>query len=57
MYRGRFSSVATSVMTLMAPWMRSAAPQPATALPSMNTGELGAAAHKAEPATEVSGVL
>ena len=44
-------------MTLIAPWMSNAAPQPATALPKMNTEELGAAAHRAEPTTEVGEVL
>ena len=39
------------MMTLIAPWISRAAPLPATALPRMNTGEFGAAADEAEPAT------
>ena len=39
-------------MTVIAPWMSPAAPVPAMALPRIKIAELGAAAHKAEPAME-----
>lgn len=42
------------MMTLTPPCTRSAAPLPATALPSINTEEVGAAVHNAEPAVKTS---
>lgn len=39
-------------MTVIAPWMSPAAPVPAMALPRIKIAELGAAAHKVEPAME-----
>ena len=50
MNNGRFSSVETYVMTVIAPWMRPAAPTPATARPRMNSADDGAAAHSVDPA-------
>ncbi|CEF78399.1 unnamed protein product [Fusarium graminearum] len=38
---------------IIAPQKTPAAPSPAMALPMMNTGELGAAAHSMEPASKI----
>lgn len=48
-YSGRFTNGAMHATIYIAPWNKPAAPMPATARPTIKTGELGATAHSREP--------
>lgn len=52
--KGRFRRGTSGIVIIIEPEKTPADPKPATARPTMNVGELGAAAHSAEPASKTT---